>query len=56
MHTIYKVLDSNMTCWGTSPYTTKAKMLVQRLWENNCDWDDTQLPKNLLLSWKESER
>lgn len=26
-------------------------MIVQRLWDKRCDWDDPQLPEDLLQSW-----
>ena len=33
------------------PYTTQAKVLVQRLWEKQRDWDDPNLPEELLTAW-----
>ncbi|KAL0177742.1 hypothetical protein M9458_026636, partial [Cirrhinus mrigala] len=38
------------------PYTTRAKILVQRLWDKRCDWDDPQLPEDLLTLWCEWEK
>lgn len=38
------------------PYTTRAKMLVQRLWDKKCDWDDPQLPEDLLSLWSSWEK
>ncbi|KAI3370916.1 hypothetical protein L3Q82_007422 [Scortum barcoo] len=33
------------------PYTTRAKILVQRFWSKKRDWDDPQLPSDLLQLW-----
>ncbi|KAJ8387656.1 hypothetical protein AAFF_G00152060 [Aldrovandia affinis] len=33
------------------PYTTRAKVLVQRLWDKKREWDDMQLPDDLLFAW-----
>lgn len=52
MRNIYKVLASQYDPLGyLVPYTTRAKVLVQRLWDKRRDWDDPQLPKELLDSW-----
>ena len=34
------------------PYTTRAKVLVQRLWTKKGEWDDTQLPEGLVQAWR----
>lgn len=52
MRNIYKVLASQYDPLGyLVPYTTRAKVLVQRLWDKKRDWDDPQLPERLLDSW-----
>lgn len=52
MRNIYKVLASQYDPLGyLVPYTTRAKVLVQRLWDKKRDWDDPQLPEDLLDSW-----
>lgn len=57
MRTIYKVLASQYDPLGyIIPYTTRAKMIVQQLWDKKRDWDDPQLPEVLLQSWREWER
>lgn len=38
------------------PFTTRAKVLVQQLWAKHREWDDPDLPDNLLQTWKEWER
>ncbi|KAE8293636.1 hypothetical protein D5F01_LYC08748 [Larimichthys crocea] len=53
MRNIYKVLASQYDPLGyIIPYTTRAKVLVQRLWNKKRDWDDPQLPDDLLHSWR----
>ncbi|KAL0194586.1 hypothetical protein M9458_008158, partial [Cirrhinus mrigala] len=57
MHQIYRVLASQYDPLGyLIPYITRAKILVQRLWDKKHDWDDPQLPKDLLTSWHEWEK
>ncbi|KAI2646455.1 Polyprotein P3 [Labeo rohita] len=56
MRQIYRVLASQYDPLGyLIPYITRAKILVQRLWDKKRDWDDPQLPKDLLTSWHEWE-
>ncbi|KAE8276983.1 hypothetical protein D5F01_LYC25284 [Larimichthys crocea] len=56
MRNIYKVLASQYDPLGyIIPYTTRAKVLVQRLWAKKRDWDDPQLPDDLLHSWRSWE-
>ncbi|XP_042069251.1 uncharacterized protein LOC121812105 [Haplochromis burtoni] len=53
MRNIYKVLASQYDPLGfILPYTTRAKMLVRRLWDQQRGWDDPQLPPELLQQWK----
>jgi hypothetical protein len=53
MRSIYRVLASQYDPLGyIIPYTTRAKILVQRLWDKKRDWDDTQLPEDLLRLWR----
>ncbi len=48
MRHIYKVLASQYDPLGyIVPYTTRAKVLVQRLWDKKREWDDPQLPDEL---------
>ncbi|XP_073721977.1 uncharacterized protein [Misgurnus anguillicaudatus] len=56
MRQIYRVLASQYDPLGyLIPYTTRAKILVQRLWDKKRDWDDPQLPTELLALWNEWE-
>ncbi len=57
MRNIYCVLASQYDPLGyIIPYTTRAKILVQRLWDKRRDWDDPQLPEDLLILWREWEK
>ncbi|KAE8281784.1 hypothetical protein D5F01_LYC19167 [Larimichthys crocea] len=52
MRNIYRVLARQYDPLGLLiPYTTQAKILVQRLWSKKRDWDDPQLPTDLLQEW-----
>ncbi|XP_026112361.1 uncharacterized protein LOC113091129 [Carassius auratus] len=52
MRYIYKVLATQYDPLGFSiPFTTRAKVLVQRLWNKPRDWDDPNLPAYLLEKW-----
>lgn len=52
MRNIYRVLASQYDPLGyIVPYTTRAKVIVRHLWEKNRDWDDPQLPAELLQKW-----
>lgn len=56
MRSIYKVLASQYDPLGfLVPYTTRAKILVQHLWDYKRDWDDPALLEHLLHAWKEWE-
>lgn len=53
MRNIYKVLASQYDPLGyIVPYTTRAKILVQRLWDKKREWDDPQLPSELPHAWQ----
>lgn len=53
MRNIYRVLASQYDPLGyLIPYTTRAKQLVQRLWDKEHSWDDPLLPDALLQEWK----
>lgn len=39
----------------TVPYTTRAKVVVQRLWDKRREWDDPSFPEDLLHAWQEWE-
>lgn len=52
MRNIYRVLASQYDPLGyIVPYTTRAKVIVRHLWEKQRDWDDPQLPEELLQKW-----
>ncbi|XP_024116604.1 uncharacterized protein LOC112138277, partial [Oryzias melastigma] len=52
MRNIYRVLASQYDPLGyILPYTTRAKILVQQLWDKHRDWDDPNLPQDLLTAW-----
>lgn len=52
MRHIYKILASQYDPLGyLIPYTTRAKIIVQRLWDKKRDWDDPHLPSDLLQAW-----
>lgn len=52
MRYIYHVLASQYDPLGYMiPYTTRAKALVQRLWDKKRDWDDPKLPRELHQAW-----
>lgn len=57
MRSIYRVLASQYYPLGyIVPYTTRAKVIVRHLWEKKRDWDDPQLPEELLEKWYAWER
>ena len=52
MRSIYRVLARQYDPLGLLiPFTTRAKILVQCLWSKKRDWDDPQLPEDLLQLW-----
>lgn len=52
MRSIYRVLARQYDPLGLFiPYTTRAKILMQRLWDKKRDWDDPQLPEDILQLW-----
>lgn len=56
MRNIYKVLASQYDPIGfLMPYTTRAKVLVQQLWDKKREWDDPLLPGELLTAWQDWE-
>ncbi len=57
MRRIYHVLASQYDPIGyIVPFTIRAKVIVQRLWDKKRDWDDPRLPEELLSSWKVWEK
>ncbi len=53
MRSIYKTLASQYDPIGyITPFTTRARVIVQRLWDKKRDWDDPRLPEELLNLWK----
>ncbi|XP_073718037.1 uncharacterized protein [Misgurnus anguillicaudatus] len=56
MRTIYQILARQYDPLGyLIPFTTRAKVIVQRLWDKRRDWDDPRLPEDLLNSWNHWE-
>lgn len=56
MRNVYKVLARQYDPLGfIAPYTTRAKMIVQSMWDKPRDWDDPQIPQDLQKAWKEWE-
>ncbi len=52
MRHLYRVLASQYDPLGyILPYTTRAKIIVQHLLGKTRDWDDPNLPHNLLEAW-----
>jgi len=52
MRNIYRVLASQHDPLGyIFPFTTRAKILVEQLWDKHRDWDDSNLPQDLLMAW-----
>lgn len=52
MTNIYKVLAKQYDPLGfIVPYTMRAKVIVQHLWNKQHDWDDLLLPEDLLHAW-----
>ncbi|XP_034536205.1 uncharacterized protein LOC117810467 [Notolabrus celidotus] len=57
MRYIYKVLARQYDPLGVIiPYTTRAKILVQRLWAKKRGWDDPNLPSDIVEAWSNWER
>ncbi|XP_026053029.1 uncharacterized protein LOC113039346 [Carassius auratus] len=56
MRNLYRVLASQYDPLGfILPYTTRAKILVQKLWAKPREWDDPLFPDELLQSWLQWE-
>ncbi|XP_067303718.1 uncharacterized protein [Pseudorasbora parva] len=56
MRNVYKVLARQYDPLGfIAPYTTRAKLIVQSMWDKPRDWDDPLIPQDLLKVWKEWE-
>lgn len=52
MRNIYRVLAKQYDPLGfITPYTTRAKVIVQHLRSKQHDWDDPLLPEDLLHAW-----
>lgn len=57
MRHVYKVLARQYDPLGIIiPYTTRAKVLVQRLWAKKRSWDDPNLPQEIIQAWSSWER
>lgn len=51
MKNIYKILASQYDPIGfLTPFTTRAKVLVQQLWDEKREWDDPLLHGGLLTA------
>ncbi|XP_016388452.1 uncharacterized protein LOC107724160 [Sinocyclocheilus rhinocerous] len=56
MRNVYKVLARQYDPLGfIAPYTTRAKLIVQSMWDKPRNWDDPLLPAGLQLAWMEWE-
>ncbi|XP_073770437.1 uncharacterized protein [Danio rerio] len=56
MRNVYRVLARQYDPLGfVLPYTTRAKLLVQSMWDKHRNWDDPLLPHELQQAWKEWE-
>lgn len=52
MRHIYSILSSEYDPLGfITPFTTRAKIIVQRLWDKKREWDDPELPTDLRNAW-----
>ncbi len=57
MKHIYKGMASQYDHLGfVTPFTTRAKVLVQKLWANPRSWDHPNLPIDLLERWRAREQ
>lgn len=53
MRNIYRLLAQQYDPLGfLIPYTTRAKVIVQHLWNKKRGWDDPHLPEDLLEAWR----
>lgn len=53
MRNIYRLLARQYDPLGfLIPYTTRAKVIVQHLWNKKRGWDDPHLPEDLLHAWR----
>lgn len=56
MRNIYRVLATQYDPLGVLlPFTTRAKLIVQQLWDKHRDWDEPKLPEHLLQAWRDWE-
>ncbi|KAL0153880.1 hypothetical protein M9458_050801 [Cirrhinus mrigala] len=56
MRNLYRVLANQYDPLGfILPYTTRAKILIQKLWAKPREWDDPLFPDELLQSWLQWE-
>lgn len=57
MRSMYRVLATQYDPLGVIiPYTTRAKVLIQKLWAKRRNWDDPNLPPELLAAWVSWEK
>lgn len=57
MRSMYRVLATQYDPLGVIiPYTTRAKVLIQKLWAKQRNWDDPNLPPDLLAAWASWEK
>ena len=53
MRNIYRMITSLYDPLGyITPFSTRAKIIVQPLWNKKREWDDPLLPGDLLEAWK----
>ncbi|KAL0149827.1 hypothetical protein M9458_054875 [Cirrhinus mrigala] len=56
MRNVYKVMARQYDPLGfIAPFTTRARLIVQSMWDKPCDWDDPCIPQDLQKAWMEWE-
>lgn len=57
LRNVYRILASQYDPLGfIIPFTTRAKILLQRLWSKEREWDDPCLPETFVRAWMSWER
>ncbi|XP_041839808.1 uncharacterized protein LOC121638843 [Melanotaenia boesemani] len=57
MRHMYRVLATQYDPLGFMlPYTTLAKVLIRKLWSKQRDWDDPNLPPDIVAAWIDWEK
>ncbi|KAL0199428.1 hypothetical protein M9458_007968, partial [Cirrhinus mrigala] len=56
MRNVYKVMARQYDPLGfIAPFTTRARLIVQSMWDKPRDWDDPCIPQDLQKAWMEWE-